>query len=177
MSPVGVTGGRKRGLLSIVRVPVRPESLRITEEGGNHVDGYVLGPYDEGDSLNITCVATGGETRHRLRPEFVRKGRFSGRPPPKVTWWYGDVLLDDSQERTGEREVRNVLHLEPLERKHASYIFTCQATNDEMFPPLSSSVLVDLNRKWPRGRFTVCPVVVVEATFIVAGLFRGGTYS
>ena len=41
---------------------VPPDQLRILEEGGeSHIPYYVLGPYSEGASLDITCVATGGQ--------------------------------------------------------------------------------------------------------------------
>ncbi|XP_023318400.1 uncharacterized protein LOC111694436 [Trichogramma pretiosum] len=43
-------------------VIIPPDQLRILEEGSqSHIPYYVLGPYSEGASLNITCVATGGQ--------------------------------------------------------------------------------------------------------------------
>lgn len=44
----------------IVTVP--PEQLSIlNEDGTSHIPYYILGPYTEGASLNITCDATGGK--------------------------------------------------------------------------------------------------------------------
>lgn len=44
----------------IVTVP--PEHLSIlNEDGTSHIPYYILGPYTEGASLNITCDATGGK--------------------------------------------------------------------------------------------------------------------
>lgn len=40
---------------------VPPEKLNILNERGNHIPHYILGPYNEGASVNITCVATGGK--------------------------------------------------------------------------------------------------------------------
>jgi neural cell adhesion molecule len=43
-------------------ISVPPEQLSILDEDGeSHIPYYVLGPYSEGASLNITCVAAGGQ--------------------------------------------------------------------------------------------------------------------
>ena len=40
---------------------VPPDSLSMINEKGDHIPNYILGPYLEGSSVNITCIATGGE--------------------------------------------------------------------------------------------------------------------
>ena len=44
-------------------VAVPPDQLLIMDNRGEHIRTFVLGPYNEGDTVDITCEALGGECR------------------------------------------------------------------------------------------------------------------
>lgn len=49
--------------LGVFVFAVSPEKVRIFDESGSNLPHYILGPYNEGASTNVTCVVTGGEYR------------------------------------------------------------------------------------------------------------------
>ncbi|KAF5299117.1 hypothetical protein FQR65_LT09475 [Abscondita terminalis] len=108
-------------------VIIPPTSLTVLNEKGLRVSNYELGPYVEGDVIKLTCIATGGI------------------PTPVVTWWQENALLDDISEDLSNNTVRNILHMEKLQRKHFHTILTCQASNNGIVAPISTSMRLDLN--------------------------------
>lgn len=108
-------------------VLVPPSRLTILDELGAAVLDGMVGPYPEHAEINLTCVS------------------FGGIPTPKVTWWKEHALLDDSFIILPDGTVKNVLYLEKLTRSDLHSVYTCQASNGHLVPPLSSNVKLVLN--------------------------------
>lgn len=47
---------------NLLFVTVPPERLIILDDKGTNIPHHILGPYNEGSSVNITCIATGGKS-------------------------------------------------------------------------------------------------------------------
>ncbi|XP_058055755.1 nephrin-like [Anopheles bellator] len=107
-------------------VLVPPSKITILDELGAAVLNNVVGPYREHADVNLTCISTGGQ------------------PTPKVTWWREHALLDDSSLVLPDGTVKNVLYLEKLSRHDLHSVYTCQASNGHVVPPLSSAVKMDM---------------------------------
>ena len=75
---------------------------------------------------------------------------LSGRPTPKVTWWRDHALLDDVSEVVDEvsGKVTNELRLVQLRRTDLHSILTCQASNNNISVPASTSVKLDMHCKF-----------------------------
>lgn len=88
-------------------VIVPPENIQILNENGKHIQHWILGPYNEGSSVNLTCISSGGS------------------PKPKLTWWHNNQLVDDIVDKLVDenKKVTNILHLKNLDRKdlHSRY--------------------------------------------------------
>ncbi|XP_042885515.1 uncharacterized protein LOC122261794 isoform X4 [Penaeus japonicus] len=93
---------------ALLRV-VAPVDLLTITDGMGHPVPAVLPPVAEGGTLNLTCTAQGG------------------RPSPKVSWWFGDAVIDDSWESVGAGIVSNTLVLTPLTRAQVHSVLTCKA--------------------------------------------------
>lgn len=106
-----------------------PERISILTESGHHIPNYILGPFNEGDTVEVRCEATGG------------------RPSPRVSWWLENALVDDVFDRVSDRTVTNVLRLDRLTRHELGHVYTCQASNNHLAAPISSSVTINLNCK------------------------------
>ncbi|XP_042203585.1 nephrin-like [Homarus americanus] len=114
----------------------------------------VVGPYLEGDVIQLTCVAHGGS------------------PRPSVVWYGDSRLLDthmesDVLEATSETlgavtvttlgpgptttqpafggEPFNTLTLGPLSRSHLKLLLTCEASNNNLTQPTTLSLTIDMN--------------------------------
>ncbi|XP_023033100.1 uncharacterized protein LOC6638446 isoform X2 [Drosophila willistoni] len=110
-------------------VIIPPESVIILDSKGATIKDHTLGPYNEGSTVNITCVAIGG------------------RPQPRVTWLHGNTILNNSGQGhpLSERRVGNILSLTKLKRKNLHMQLTCRAENNNLTTPITSSVVLDMN--------------------------------
>ena len=74
----------------------------------------------------------------------------TGNPTPEVTWWQEQRMVDKHSElRHPEQGVRNVLQLERLGRADLLTSFSCQAANTQLSLPITRSVQIELNCKFP----------------------------
>ncbi|XP_032679433.1 synaptogenesis protein syg-2-like isoform X2 [Odontomachus brunneus] len=108
-------------------VIVPPHKPNIIDEHGNAVPA-VAGPYEEGGDMRLQCLVSGG------------------RPEPKVRWWRGETLLD-SKDEPGEFPSlrRNVLVVQELSRADLHAVFDCQASNNNISQPVSTSVAIEMH--------------------------------
>lgn len=107
--------------LTVIVLPSQPFFL---DEIGNKVVDKI-GPYHEGDTLVLSCLVIGG------------------RPSPHVSWYSGDVLVDDSDGPSDIPGVKeNELYL-PLTREHTAPL-VCKASNTHLSSPITSSLEVEI---------------------------------
>ncbi|XP_076352695.1 cell adhesion molecule 3-like [Tachypleus tridentatus] len=111
-----------------LEVIVPPRSVLITNEKNELLYGQI-GPYDEGSSLILRCVAKGGK------------------PLPIVTWWRGSVQVDESFQVTGKYNVRNDYIIHELTREDFMVDISCQASNTNLTSPGVATVIIDMNLK------------------------------
>lgn len=68
-----------------------------------------------------------------------------------MTWWRDHALLDDVSEYIEDGKVTNELKLVGLQRDDLHSILTCQATNNNISVPASTSVKLDMHCKYKIG--------------------------
>ncbi|XP_076366950.1 protein turtle homolog B-like isoform X6 [Tachypleus tridentatus] len=124
-------------------VVVPPRSLFITDERGEVVQS-LIGPYNEGDSLLLTCEVEG------VRPLTAkilgnRKPLSSGdtvelqcvtmgsRPPAEITWWKGNTELRSTKSKSfgNGNYTSSVLTIKPSSDDNGKFL-TCRALNPLM---------------------------------------------
>lgn len=109
----------------LLDVIVPPEKPRIFDDIGKEVR-LKLGPYRLGETVTISCEVLGG------------------RPSPRVTWWRDHHLVDDSFLTDSGYKVTNELVIPKIAREDLHSIFTCQAANNNVSVPVSTSVKLDI---------------------------------
>ncbi|KAL5288106.1 hypothetical protein ACFFRR_008764 [Megaselia abdita] len=109
-----------------LKVLVPPTHLTILDTNGAAIHDLTVGPYTEGASINLTCLSSGGK------------------PAPRVSWWKEHALLDESYDTLPDGTVKNVLHLHRISRKDLNSVYTCQASNGHVLPPLSKTIKLEM---------------------------------
>ncbi|XP_049882104.1 titin-like [Pectinophora gossypiella] len=124
-------------------VLIPPERLIILNQEGNEIQGGILGPYDEGADVNLTCIAVGG------------------RPTARVSWWKAHALLANS-------EARATVSFR-LQRSDYGTDVTCQAVTDPSIPPVLETLSIDVNLRplWVRLQGGKRPLVAGQSTELV----------
>ncbi|XP_071543726.1 uncharacterized protein [Panulirus ornatus] len=153
-------------------VVVPPESVSVVVGGAGGSERAVtsvVGPYQEGDMLVLTCVAHGGiprpsvvwfEDTHLLdsHMESLNSSNTTEVPsytPDTATFAAGPTLLNEvlaphstgppSSSRAAVEEPYNTLILGPLTRNDLKLLLTCEASNNNLTLPTSLVVMVDMN--------------------------------
>ncbi|RWS23969.1 protein turtle B-like protein [Leptotrombidium deliense] len=132
-----------------LKVIVPPEEPQISNVEGFTLKGLV-GPFNEGEALTLICTTNGGK------------------PRPSLVWWRDFTVIDDTFEYNDKDVTTNQVTIPSLARHHLLSIFMCQAINNNITVPSSTSITLDLNLKPTEVQITqLTPILVTdrEATF------------
>ncbi|KAK7865976.1 hypothetical protein R5R35_009404 [Gryllus longicercus] len=110
-------------------VIVPPNKLLIYDISGRAVNNNVVGPLSEDTDLILMCEVRGGK------------------PPPTVSWFVNDRLVDGILEATKDNIMVNRLEITRIRRKHLNTTFKCQASNTKLTLPQEKTVRLELNLK------------------------------
>ncbi|XP_061722013.1 nephrin-like [Cydia pomonella] len=87
----------------------------------------LLQPYNEGDTLELSCETYGGD------------------PRPRLTWYLENTVIDDSYEQRGDGVTVNTLTFPNVGRQHLNARLVCQAANTNLAPPQTKMIILDIN--------------------------------
>ena len=68
-----------------------------------------------------------------------------GRPPPNVTWYLDNTVIDESFEHRPDGTTVNHLSYPNIGRQHVNARFVCMASNTNLMPPNNKVVILDVN--------------------------------
>lgn len=94
---------------------------------------------------------------------------WKGKPSPSVNWFRAGRLIDSTYTTGPHGLVRNELNLRNLNRSDFMSILTCRASNNNVTEPISSTVILDMNRKSPffLGCYRFISVYFVSTFFFI----------
>ncbi|XP_058808984.1 hemicentin-2-like [Phymastichus coffea] len=123
-------------------VIVPPHQLLIYDSSGAQVKS-VLGPYQVGAQLLLTCEVRGGK------------------PAPQLGWLANDKEVAASlSEEPANNIVVGKLLVHQLRRDHLNTTYKCRASNTNLVPPLEKSVLLDVYLKPVSVKITNKPLTM-----------------
>ncbi|CAG2119205.1 unnamed protein product, partial [Medioppia subpectinata] len=120
--------GRTMSTFITLIVIVPPRNLIIKNER-NQIQNGLIGPYNEGSEVRLSCVSEGGK------------------PAPYVHWYRDNELIDDTYSYgTGNNTAHNELYISKLSRIVFNSVLSCRAGNN-VSKPIISRVTIDINLK------------------------------
>jgi len=103
--------------------------------------------YNEGSDVNLICEVQGG------------------RPPPKVTWYLDNTVVDESYRYDSETgKTVNHLTYPKIGRQHLKSRLICQAGNTNLVQPQTRLLILDVKRKCAAG-FVTSPLARLSSCF------------
>lgn len=87
----------------------------------------IVQSFNEGSEMFLLCEVIGGS------------------PPPKVTWYFGDRLLDDTYSQEHDDVTTNRLDIQKVTRDFLNASLICKANNTQLMTPLTSEIILDVN--------------------------------
>ena len=89
----------------------------------------ILQPFNEGSEMSLLCEVIGGL------------------PPPRVMWYINDEVLDDTYTQEHDDITINRLDIRRVTRNFLRTRLICKANNTQLMTPLTSEVILDVNRE------------------------------
>ncbi|XP_029055786.1 neural cell adhesion molecule 2 isoform X1 [Osmia lignaria lignaria] len=112
--------------LTVIVPPSKPVILDGTTRDISRLEE----PYNEGSDVNLICEVRGG------------------RPPPKLTWYLENTVIDESYHYNTESGLTvNRLSYPKVGRQHLKARLICEASNTNLELPQTRLVILDVNLK------------------------------
>lgn len=108
---------------------VPPQNITITDEQ-NVPMKFIVGPYIESSDVTVNCQVCGGQ------------------PLPYITWYKDSQLLNNSISsvlKDGGPCVLSTVTVKRLQRTDLNSQLTCEGRNNNLRPPLTAFVQIDMN--------------------------------
>jgi len=107
-----------------------PPSKPIILDGATRSVWSIEKGYNEGSDVNLICEVRGG------------------RPPPKLTWYLDNTVIDESYHYNSETGMTvNHLAYPKIGRQHLKARLICQAGNTNLVQPQTRLLILDVKRK------------------------------